>query len=77
MKLELKKLSDLEIGDKFYPASQHGKRKIIFYIVDGKPRFNPQYGSPTRQCINLDYKKCEQKSCRMEVMKVTQTKEAI
>lgn len=70
MKLELKKLKDLEIGDKFYPASQHGKKSQTFFIVRGKCEFNIQYGSFTRKCFNQDFNSIENKSCRMEVMKV-------
>jgi hypothetical protein len=71
MKLELKQLRDLEIGDKFYPASQHGKAAAkVFFIVDGKPEFNIRHGSATRLCINLTHKVRESKSCRMEVMKM-------
>lgn len=51
MKLELKKLKDLEIGDKFYPASQRGKKSQTFFLVRGKCEFNQQYGSPTRKVL--------------------------
>lgn len=73
MKVELKKLKELEIGDKFYPASQHGKKAPTFFIVDGKSEFNLGHGSATRMCINVLQKTKESKSCRMEVMKVFNT----
>jgi hypothetical protein len=66
-------LKELSIGDKFYPKSKAGK-KTPYYIVHGKPVFNPRHGSPTRSCLNLMTGQLESKSCRLEVIKKEQPK---
>lgn len=63
-------LKDLQIGDKFYPASQHGKKYTI-YEVKGKSEFNARHGSATRMCLNTVTKALESKSCRQEVVKLS------
>lgn len=60
-------LKDLDIGDKFYPASKQDKSTPI-YQVHGNPKFNIHHGSATRLCINLKTKTIESKSCRLKVV---------
>lgn len=64
------KLKDLQVGDKFYPASKEGKATPIYEVV-GKLEFNPRHGSATRMCKNLQTKSIESKSGRLEVIKVS------
>lgn len=61
-------LRDLQIGDKFHAASSNSKRPL--YEVKGRLKFNIGFGSATRECINLDTKKTESKSGRLEVVKL-------
>lgn len=61
-------LRDLQIGDKFYPASKRDKATPI-YQVHGEPEFNSGHGSATRRCINLSSNYFENKSCRLEVVR--------
>jgi hypothetical protein len=62
-------LKELEIGDRFYPKSKAEKATPI-WLVHGKPEFNLRHGSATRQCVNLKTNVIENKSCRMEVIKI-------
>jgi hypothetical protein len=66
-----KLLKELEMEDTFFPASRIGKSSP-FWVVKGKPVFNPGHGSSTRVCLNLDTKKLESKSCRLKVVLVSQ-----
>lgn len=61
-------LKDLEIGDKFYPASQIGKR-TPYFLVCGLPEFNKGHGSATRKCKDLSKDILVDKSCRLKVIK--------
>lgn len=63
-------LRDLQIGDKFYPASQQNKKKKDVFEVVGRSVFNIRHGSPTRNCKNTLTKEIVSKSCRMEVIKL-------
>jgi len=67
------KLKELEIGDKFYPASKVGKATPI-WTVSGPVTFNTRHGSPTRMCLNNVTNVIESKSCRLEVIKCYEIK---
>jgi hypothetical protein len=67
-------LRDLQIGDKFYPASRQLQKSPIYEVI-GKLEFNPGHGSATRKCKNLQTKEIESKSGRLEVIKIHQCME--
>ncbi len=61
------KLSELEIGDEFYPKSMAEKATPIFKVLS--PCWhNPLGGSTIRKCLNLKTQKEVSKLCRLEVI---------
>ncbi len=64
-------LKELEIGDVFYNIKD--KSKTLF-VVRGSSVFNRGHGSATRVCMNIHIEKCVSKSCRIEIIKVRESK---
>lgn len=64
-------LKELEIGDRFYPASalRNGTASPYFEVYSNA-EFNSRYGSYTRMCINLKTKKVVSKSCGLEIIRL-------
>lgn len=72
-KCEPCKLSTLEPGDIFIAASDKSNPPKEF-IVNGMPVFNHGHGSSTRKCVALPAKVEVSKSCRLDVIKVRESK---
>lgn len=66
-------LKDLEPGDKFVHANSKAKRPKQF-IVKGNCMYNARHGSATRKCIDLKNQVIVGKSCRLEVVKIGESK---
>lgn len=66
-------LSDLTPGDIFTHAKSKAKNPTKF-IVKGNPMFNRWHGSATWYCFDLKRRDMVGKSCRLEVVKVGESK---
>lgn len=66
-------LKELKVGDKFINI----KNPKEIFIVRGNPAFNRWHGSATRVCLKLPYGELVSKSCRIQVKKVGESKEAM
>jgi len=66
-------LRDLEPGDKFVHAKSRAKKPKQF-IVKGPPMFNAGHGSATRKCVDLSSNTIVGKSCKLEVVKIGESK---
>lgn len=63
-------LRDLQIGDKFYPASQFiFKKKDVFEVI-GQPVFNDVYGFSLRKCKHVETGEIKEIACIVEVIKL-------
>lgn len=63
-------LRDLQIGDKFYPASQERAKKKIIYEAIGKIRLHNIMGIAIRTCRRIDKKEEQDIDCSIEVIKL-------
>jgi len=63
-------LRDLQIGDKFYPASQENKKRKIVYEVIGRPQFHNEYSLSLRRCKRVDTGEEIETVCFAEVIKL-------
>lgn len=63
-------LKELEIGDKFVNV----KKPNEHWIVRGNPRFNALKGLPTRICVRCSNGALRNKSCKIEVEKIGESK---
>jgi hypothetical protein len=66
-------LHSLTPGDIFTHAKSKAKNPTKF-IVKGNPMFNRRHGSATRYCFDLKRRELVSKSCRLEVVKVGESK---